>query len=321
MKNSALFLFSLICLIIISGCEDSSKVDALRDSLREEQSKSARLWNERSNLRNELSNIKEKLEESNNKIKSFQKDQEFTKNMIALLANGQSSDAIKIAKNIDQGWFDEIDKQMITQNKLLADMKRQANIREEREKIELKVKEKELHLFFVNVVIIFLKVLIVGVQLSCLSLIGLLIYKGNGIADQLIRSAGVIAFFIIYFLSSFQGISISSLMLSSAVLSTPIFQLGAQWAIPFIAGVFFSFLIQKQLLETSHLGERWLIVITTLLFCMLLDVFLKVDTTISNQHLPIANATFVVGLFLTLFFKFEPSEMKINKIFSSDNRT
>ena len=99
-------------------------------------------------------------------------------------------------------------------------------------------------------------------------------------------------------------------MLSSAIAGMPLVEISAHWALPFIIGIFFAYLMRKQLLEKKCYSERWLIVLTTLLFCMLLDVFIKVEANIGNQDIPIANATFVIGLFLTLFFKLEPHKQR-----------
>ena len=302
--------FIFIALFMISSCSDTEKIRSLKKDLSSERQTSQQLWSDRSNLRNELSKIKASLERSNRKIYSFQKDQQFTKDMIALLANGQSKEAISIAKTIDQGWFDEIDRQMISQNKILADMKAKEKIREEEQNNRVKNREKEFYEFILSIIILLLKSLVVGVLLVCFILIGFLIYKGKGTTDKLIRAGGVIAFLMLYFLSSFSGYSISSLMLSSIIIGFPLLSIGAHWIIPFIVGGVFAGLLRKQLIEREWYAERWIIVIITLLFCMLLDVFLKVETNIGDQSVPIANATFVAGLFLTLFFTLKPKDLE-----------
>ncbi|MDP8162310.1 hypothetical protein QJU89_02735 [Pasteurella skyensis] len=301
LKSILIFLLSIFILV---GCGDSEKVKDLKYELREAQSTNSRLWNQRAQLREELYSVKTALEKSNKKISSFQKDQQFTKDMIALLASGQIEDAIKIAKSINQGWFDEIDRQIIFQNKLLADMKREEMLRKEKDKIQANVKIKNFIEFMTTVFVWGIQLLVASVVLVCLILMGFLIYKGVNIYDQLVRAGGVLSFLIIYFVASFYGYSISSLMLNSAM--PLLWKHTVQEAVPLVAGITFAIIIKYQIAKEHFYAERWVIVITTLLFCTLLDVFLNVEMNVGNHTLSISNVTFVVGLSLTLFFYNKP---------------
>ncbi|CAM3738325.1 hypothetical protein [Pseudoalteromonas maricaloris] len=307
MYKKALIVINLIFFsLILSGCSDSRKIENLKQQLQDSSERNQTLWRERNELRSEISRVRNELEFSKVKIQEFQEDHKLTKDMVALLATGKYQDAIEVAKSIDQGWFDEIDRQVLAQNKLISELKRESEIRKVQDKMNTKELENDFHEFIVTSVIMVLKALIVVVLSSSFACVCFLIYKGVDLSDKLVRSAGVIGFLILYFISSFYGYSLSSLMLNSAVVSAPLLQVFIQWAVPFVAGGFFAFTIKRQLKKEKFHGERWLIVVTTLLFCMLLDVFFRVKTGLAEHDIPIANATFVVGLFITLFFHLKP---------------
>jgi hypothetical protein len=294
----------MLIVFFITGCGKSDKIERLENSLYNcEQSKS-NLWDQRRSLQNEIYAIETKLEESNQKIKSFQQDQDFTQQMIKMLAIGESDKAMKIAKSIDQGWFDEIDRQVLSQNELINEIKRKSEIRKEAHISE----EKEFHTFMIKAIILLLKGLVILVLASSFILVLFLIYKGEDIQDKLVRVLGVISFMILYFMASFHQLSISSLMLKTTFATSEIFMLLTRDIVPFFVGLIFAILIKKHIEKDRLFSSRWLIIVSTLLFCTLLDVFLNVKTELNSHDIPVANATFIVGLFMSLFFVIKPNK-------------
>ena len=96
-------------------------------------------------------------------------------------------------------------------------------------------------------------------------------------------------------------------MLRSTFSTSEIFSIFLKGFLPFFTGLIFAILIKKQI-EEEFYSSRWLIIVSTLLFCILLDVFINVKIELNNQSIPIANANFIIGLFMSLFFNIKPKE-------------
>lgn len=313
MKIQNSMIVMLLFLTLLFGCSNSDKIREIESELQDERQTNSSLYAERNSLKEELEGIKERLAKSNETISSYQEDQRLTKDIIELLATengtGACKNAIEIAKRINRGYFDEIDRQMIVRAKKLEDMKQSNEERKLEEKLEKDKKRKEFHDSIASFTISCLKLLIYLILFLCVKLTILLVWFGSGIEEKLIRAGGVVAILISYFISSFYGYSLSSLMLSSTLHA----QLYWWWdlcsygVMPFAGGAFFALIIKHQIMEGHFYTERWIITVTTLLLCMLFDVFLNVEKTIGGHDIPVANATFIVGLFITLFIHVKPT--------------
>lgn len=267
-----------LCIILafVSGC-DSYKIEKLEDENYE-------LNSEIRSLENEIQQAEIKLEKYKTTY-SLSEDETITLSRIIDIVDANP----ELAQEIHPGDLSNVK----TKSQNLKSL-------HENGVPEVRINPLSKKLFGILIFCVYILVIVV-IVVGAVGII-YLCYRGGNLSDKLTRVGAVIAVVLAYLASSAYNISASSLIIAlPEVLPTEFVEI-AKSVLPLLLGAWFAWHVSKYLLSDTQ-AERWSVVILTFLLCMFLDVLINTEMPVGDTSVPIANTSFVIGLFTTFFLR------------------